>query len=305
MHTDPALRVDAGTVRALSCERLELGEGIRLLADGQVVLVDILAGRLLRLDPGASPEQELTELARLEEPLGAVAPVGPAGSGRWLAAAGTGFALLDTGPGADPRPRWVARPLPATGPGRRMNDAVCDPAGRMWAGSMAYDGTAGAGSLYRIGPDGTVTEVLGDLTVPNGPAFSPDGRTLYLADSARGHIDAFTVDPRHGTLHDRRPFARVDPAQGSPDGMVTDSAGRLWCALWGGAQVRCHAPDGTLLASVPLPARQPTSICLTGRRMLVTTAFFGLTDPGPLDGAVLELACRVSAPPTPAAAWVG
>lgn len=297
-HIPPEL--DAHAVRAVSPERLELGEGLRLLDDGSVVLVDILAGRLLRLDSEADPGRALSEVTRLPEPLGAVAPLREPGSG-WLAAAGTGFAVLSPGQAGE-QPRWLARPADGEGPERRMNDAVCDAQGRMWAGSMAYDNTEGAGGLYRLDADGAVTEVVGGLTIPNGPAFSPDGDTLYLADSAHGRIDIFTVDPHGGTLSDRRPFARFGVGEGSPDGMVTDGHGRLWCAVWGGGEVRCYAPDGRLLAVVPLPARQPTSVCLTGQRLLVTTATVGLTEPGPWDGAVLEIPCVALPVPTPRAA---
>ncbi|MEB8336926.1 SMP-30/gluconolactonase/LRE family protein [Streptomyces endophyticus] len=295
-HEPPTL--DARAVRAVSPDRLELGEGLRLLDDHSVILVDILAGRLLRLDPAAAPEHALTQIARLPEPLGAVAPLPGHG---WLAAAGTGFVLLPAEGARDAEPRWLHRPASGAGPTRRMNDAVCDAAGRMWAGSMAYDNTEGAGSLYRLDPDGTVSEVVAGLTIPNGPAFSPDGTTLYLADSAHGHIDAFTLDRRSGALSERRPFARFTTDEGSPDGMVTDAHGRLWCAVWGAAQVRCYSPDGRLLTAVPLPAAQPTSVCLTGQRLLVTTAAVGLADPGPWDGAVLDIPCTAPPVPTPRA----
>ncbi|MFJ8980488.1 SMP-30/gluconolactonase/LRE family protein [Streptomyces sp. NPDC102282] len=284
-----------GRFRPMTEDRLELGEGPRLLADGTVVLVDILAGRLLRAP--AEGHRPLEEMARLDEPLGAVAPLaggktGEAGRTGWLAAAGTGFVVLD---GSGKFVRRVGGPE-GTGPGIRMNDAVCDQAGRMWAGTMAYDGTPGAGALHLLDTDGSMRTVLRDLAIPNGPAFSPDGRTMYLADSAVGTVDAFTVDPADATLSDRRPIFQVDPAEGSPDGMTVDNEGRLWSAIWGAGQIRCYAPDGTLLLAVPVPAGQPSSICLTGEHIVVTTAAIGLEVPGPLDGAVLEARCDAIAP---------
>ncbi|MFC9947975.1 SMP-30/gluconolactonase/LRE family protein [Streptomyces pratensis] len=284
-----------GPFRPMTEDRLELGEGPRLLADGTVVLVDILAGRLLRAP--AEGLQSLEELARLDEPLGAVAPLGGGDAGipgrtGWLAAAGTAFVVLDSS-------GQVVRRLGGpddTGPGLRMNDAVCDQAGRMWAGTMAYDGTPGAGGLHLLDTDGSVRTVLRDLTIPNGPAFSPDGRTMYLADSAMGTVDAFTVDPAYATLSDHRPVFQVDPAEGSPDGMTVDAEGRLWSAIWGAGQIRCYAPDGALLLAVPVPAVQPSSICLTGEHIVVTTAAVGLEKPGSLDGAVLVARCDATAP---------
>lgn len=205
-------------------DRLELGEGARVLADGSVVIVDILSGRLLQVPHAGGP---LVELARIDEPLGAAAPL-TGRPGRWLAAAGTGFATFTAGspdggggrPGT--RPEWIARPAEGKGPRRRMNDAVCDPSGRMWAGSMAYDATEGAGSLYRLDRDGTVTEVVDGLTVPNGPAFDATGTRMFLADTARGIIDVFDIDPATGALGGRRPFTRVPAEDGQPDGMAVE-----------------------------------------------------------------------------------
>ncbi|MFE7077750.1 SMP-30/gluconolactonase/LRE family protein [Streptomyces sp. NPDC057620] len=287
---------EAGTVfTSMATDRLELGEGVRLLGDGRIVLVDILTGRLFTLptDPGTP----LTLLAQLDEPLGAVAPL-DTGKG-FLAAAGTGFTRL-TEYGA-PRSRM---PLPdlVGSPPRRMNDAVCDPRGRMWAGSMAYDATPGAGALHRLERDGTTVTVLRDLNVPNGPAFSPDGTTMFLADSALGTVDSYRVDPSTGALSGRRRTFSLAPGSGSPDGMTVDDEGRLWSAVWGAGEIRCYSPDGRLLLTVGVPASQPTSVCLTGTELIVTTARYGLDRPGPLDGAVLATSCDVTAPPVAAAA---
>jgi sugar lactone lactonase YvrE len=138
-------------------EPCELGEGIRLV-DAGPVMVDILAGRLLTVEPRA-------ELLALDVPLGAVAPR----AGGWIAAAGTGIALLE--PGAPPS--WLARPEQDAPTRMRMNDGVADPHGRFWAGSMAYDATPGAGSLYRVDPDRSVHRALPGLTIPNGPRSTP------------------------------------------------------------------------------------------------------------------------------------
>lgn len=289
---------DVGTFTPAARDRLQLGEGPRLLADGSVVLVDILTGRLLRLP--ADPAGALAELAHLPDPLGAVAPLpssGPGPSG-WVAATGTAFAVL----AADGQ---VVRsvPLPGLAGGeRRMNDAACDPAGRMWAGTMAYDATPGAGALHLLDVDGSPTTVLDGLTIPNGPVFSADGRTLYLADSALGTVEAFTVDPGTARLSARRLLFRVDPGEGGPDGMTVDAYGCVWSAIWGAGQVRRYAPDGRLLQVVNVPAVQPSSVCLTGRQLVVTTASLGLDRPGEWDGAVLRAACAVSAPPAASAA---
>jgi sugar lactone lactonase YvrE len=289
--------IDVGDFRPVTDDRLQLGEGARRLEDGTVVVVDILTGRLLRLpaepEPEAEPGGTAECLARLPGPLGAVAPLAaPDGRAGWLAATGMEFAVL--APDGTPVRRF---PLPPrTGGEQRMNDAVCDPAGRMWAGTMAYDGTPGAGALHLLDLDGSVSTVLEGLGIPNGPVLSPDGSTLYLADSAAGTVEAFAVDPATARLSGRRLLFRVDPGEGSPDGMTVDTDGCLWSAIWGAGQVRRYAPDGRLLQTVRVPAAQPSSVCLTGGHLVVTTASVGLADPAPWDGAVLRAGCRAPAP---------
>ncbi|QXE33278.1 SMP-30/gluconolactonase/LRE family protein [Streptomyces sp. GMY02] len=272
-------------------DRLELGEGIRSV-DGGVVLVDILSGRLL-----AGPDDRtgpLRTLARLPVPLGAVAPV-EGRPGEWIAAAGTGICLI----GPDGRTDWLARPEDGAGRATRMNDASADPQGRFWAGSMAYDASEGAGSLYRVDRDGTVVRALDGLTVPNGPAFSADGTLMYLADSARGIIRRYEVAPATGTLGPADTFAVL--GEGSPDGMTVDAEGGLWTAVWGTGTVHHYGPDGTLDHQLRLPAVQPAGVCLHGDTLLITSARHGLSEPGPLDGAVFGV--RVGVPGLPAAAY--
>jgi len=279
-------------LRPVRPDRLELGEGIRWTADGRLVLVDILAGRLLTApdDPGAP----LQELARLPVPLGAVALVANR-PGTWIAAAGTGVCLLAPGGST----RWLARPEADAPLPMRMNDAAADPSGRFWAGSMAYGADEGAGSLYRVDHDGTVTRVLDGITVPNGPAFTADGATMYLADSARGVVRRHPVDPATGALGAAEPFVSV--ADGSPDGMTVDLEGAVWVAVWGTGTVRRYLPDGRLDRTLRLPASQPAGVCLRGDVLHVTTARVGLTAPGPHDGALFT--ARVEVPGAPAAAY--
>lgn len=252
-----------------------LAEGARWVG-GRLVYVDILDGSLYELGPSGP-----NRLVHLDVPLGAVAPV--AGGG-WIVAAGPGIARLSV----DGALTWLDRREPPTS---RMNDGVCDPQGRFWAGSMAYDEASAAGSLYRVDGSG-VTRVLDGLTIVNGPAFSADGAVMYVADTAAGVI--YRCDGDGG---DRRTFVEIPPAEGLPDGMTVDDAGRLWVALWGGSAVRCYNADGTVARHVDVPAPQPTSVCLAEGTLYVTTAATGLTDPGPASGAVLAVEVDATAPP--------
>jgi sugar lactone lactonase YvrE len=278
-----------GEPRPVSVESAELGEGARWdAAAGELLWVDIVGGVLRRAVEDGAGLRTVAEV-RLAEPLGAVAPV--AGGG-WLLAAGRGFrhlaadggltALLDTEPA-----------------GVRMNDAACDPQGRFWAGSMAQDKAPGRGRLLRCDPDGTVTVVLPAATIANGLGWSPDGGTLYHADSGPGVVTAYPVDPSTGALGPGRELVRPDG--GVPDGLTVDDEGALWVAVNGAGEVRRYSPAGAPLAAVRVPVAQVTSVAIggaTGRRLFVTTAREGLADPEPDAGRVFAVDdVGVSAPP--------
>ncbi|WP_308406669.1 SMP-30/gluconolactonase/LRE family protein [Streptomyces sp. AC555_RSS877] len=170
---------------------------------------------------------------------------------------------------------------------------------------MPYDGTPGAGSLYRTDPDGTVERVLDGLTIVNGPVFNSDGTALYLADSAAGTIHRWRVDPATGDLTGHEIFARFSGDEGSPDGMTVDDEDCLWVAVWGGGAVRRYRPDGRLLRTLTVPAPQPTSVCLhpSEPRLLITTARHGLRRPTAASGAVISVHVPARAPE--ARSWGG
>ena len=265
-------------------DRLELGEGGRWVGD-RVVVVDIPTGRLLGADP-ARPGP-LRKLAKLDVTLGAVAPLAGTDDA-WIAACGTGIAVLRAGG----RLEWLGRPEDGKEVKMRMNDACADPAGRFWAGSMAFDFTPDAGSLYRVDSDGTVERVLDGVTISNGPAFDADGTTMYFTDTARGRIDRFHVDPKTGVLSNRTLFVQMKPGREGPDGMAVDDEDHVWVAVWGASEVRRYRPDGSLAETVRVPTRQPSSVCLVGReqpRMFVTSAATGLDASDELAGAVFAM----------------
>ena len=161
-----------------------------------------------------------------------------------------------------------------------MNDGKCDPQGRLWAGSMAYDARPGAGALYRLDGDLTVHEIVQAVTISNGLAWTPDGTTMYYIDTPTGRVDAFDADPATGAITGRRPWVGIPEAAGGPDGMTIDDEGCLWVALWGGSAVHRYAPDGRLDTVVSLPCRQVTSCAFGGAgldELYITSSSLGLS----------------------------
>jgi xylono-1,5-lactonase len=160
----------------------------------------------------------------------------------------------------------------------RTNDAAVDAKGRLWFGTMDSSERAPSGAVHVF--DGrSVQTVGGACTITNGPAISPDGRTLYHVDTLAGKIWRFDISTREA-LTDGTLFAGIDPSDGHPDGVTVDCEGCVWVALWGGWAVRRYAPDGQLLASVSLPCANVTKIAFGGpdlRTAYVTTARTGLS----------------------------
>ncbi|MBA3453258.1 MAG: SMP-30/gluconolactonase/LRE family protein [Deltaproteobacteria bacterium] len=233
-----------------------------------------------------------------DQPVCAVVP--RAGGGLALAL-GDGF-WLQAADGSMRRVYGIAQPEPPLGP-VRMNDGKCDPAGRFWAGSMAYDGRPGAGCLYCLDIDGQVTEILRDVSVSNGLAWTQDGRTMYYIDSALQRVDAFDADPASGAIGNRRPAVPVPTASGIPDGMTLDDDGALWVAMWGGGGVHRYTPDGRLDTIVGVPCANATSCAFGGSDLgdlYITTSPHGLSDADrasqPLAGRLFRFRPGVTGP---------
>lgn len=189
-------------------------------------------------------------------------------------------------------------------PDNRMNDGKCDRAGRFWCSSMNPESGIAEGSLYRLGPNLDCTRLFDGLFTPNGPTWSPDGRTFYLADTRQGLIFAFDCDPATGRLGERWIFADLGALPGGPDGAAIDAEGFLWSAQFGGGCLIRYAPDGVIDRVVQLPVSRPASVAFGGedyRRLYVTTASRGMTmaqlDAEPLAGRVLTMDVGVAGLP--------
>jgi sugar lactone lactonase YvrE len=158
-----------------------------------------------------------------------------------------------------------------------MNDGGCDPDGRFYCGSMAYDERPGAAALHRLDPDGSVATVLEGVTISNGLEWSPDGTRAFYVDTPTREISVFAYDRERG-LHDRRPFARVEDAH--PDGLTVDAEGGVWVALYDGGGVLRFDAAGRLDARVDVGPGRVTACTFGGDaldRLFVTTSREGLS----------------------------
>lgn len=155
------------------------------------------------------------------------------------------------------------------------NDVCVAPDGRLLVTTADRRETEPTGGLYTLGNGGDWCRFEGGLTVGNGPAIAPDGRTLYFVDSPKGVIYACRFNRDPFSIEHRRVFARVPESEGHPDGLAVDSEGCLWSARWGGGAIVRYSPIGKILEQVAVPARYVTSCAFGGdglRTLFITTA---------------------------------
>ncbi len=171
--------------------------------------------------------------------------------------------------------------------GLRLNDAKADAEGRIYFGTMDDAEDQALGQFHALATDGTITQIDAGYTVANGPAISPDGRTLYHTDSAARTIFAFGRAP-DGRLSDKRVHIRFTDEDGYPDGMTCDADGGLWVCHWDGGRVTRFLPDGERDRALHLPVSRVTSCTFAGAaldRLAITTAAYQRDDE-PLAGAL-------------------
>lgn len=251
--------------------KADLGEGpVWDAANRRLIWVDIMTARVNAFAPASGHTQSWAT----GEPVGAAVL---RASGGFLLAVQSGFAALDEETGA----LTALAGYEGASPDVRMNDGKCDPAGRFYAGTMAFDMRPGAGALYRLDPGGAVSTVVPGVAISNGLDWTPSGDAMYYIDSPTARIDLFDYDAATGALSGRRPFVQIEEGAGWPDGMTVDADGNVWVALWGGSAVRCYSPAGKLEGVVRVPALQSSSCAFGGDGLgdlYITSARTGLPD---------------------------
>ena len=153
----------------------------------------------------------------------------------------------------------------------RFNDGKADRQGRFWAGSIQknFDPEAtGQATYYRYEAGAVIPGIFG-ITVPNGTAFSPDGRTMYHSESMQRVIYSLDYDPDTGVASGQRVFARMPDGFGIPDGATVDTEGGFWTAVPFGqtGKVARFTPDGRLDVHFDVPVLVPTMVAFGGSDM--------------------------------------
>jgi sugar lactone lactonase YvrE len=221
--------------------------------------------------------------------------------GQWIAAMETGVACLTPQDDDSVSSEWIAR-VAHPQSGMRFNDGRCDRQGRFRAGTMVADMSLAAtsGSLYALdiaapGGTGTLRGLEAGYITPNGMAFSPDGRTMYLSDShpERQTVWAFDYDTETGTPYDGRVFIDFKPLPGRPDGAAVDADGGYWICGNDAGLVHRFTPAGKLDRSLPVPVKKP-AMCTFGGAGLDTLFVTSIRPAGdltdqPLAGGVFAL----------------
>lgn len=188
----------------------------------------------------------------------------------------------------DGAPATLTRLASITHPksGMRFNDGRCDRQGRLWVSTFVMDTALGqaAGEWFRFTPSsGLAPSGMDGFVIPNGSAFSPDGKRFYCADSHRDvrMLWAFDFDTDAGALSNRQPFADLRHVVGRPDGAAMDTDGCYWvCGIDEGCIMR-FTPAGVMDQKILIPMKKPTMCSFggdDGRTMLVTSLCRGEAD---------------------------
>ena len=205
------------------------GEG-PLWHGNRLLYVDIEAHKILSFDP-VTGKETIWDVGQR------VGTVVPRASGGLVWAGDDGFFFMDETTG-------VSTPIadPELGiADNRFNDGKCDPAGRLWAGTICLTKRAEA-SLYCLHTDLSVERKFGPVTNSNGIVWSADARTMYYIDTPSKKIRAFDFDNATSAIRSERVLWDTSADASSPDGMTIDSEGRLWIAFCHGGKVVCFNP---------------------------------------------------------------
>ena len=179
----------------------------------------------------------------------------------------------------------------------RFNDGKCDPSGRLWVGTMSNQMESKKGSLYVVNSSGKANKKIGNLTIPNGIAWSLDSKIMYHIDTPARAISLYKFDNMKGSIIKKQTTINIPKEFGFPDGMTIDSSGMLWVAMWNGYSVICCDPKtGKILSKVEVPAPNVTSCAFGGKNLeilYITSSRYSLDENekklNPLSGSLFRV----------------
>jgi len=248
----------AELVANLACE---IGEGPVWHPDRERLFwVDIPNGILYSYDPSADAYETV-----LNDTIVSGATIQSDGS---LLLFGTG-GVVYRWDGAEPTPIVTLDSATDT----RFNDVIADPKGRVFCGTMPTDDRLGA--LYRLDRDGTFTQVVDEVNIPNGMAFSSDRETFYFTVSDENAIYEYDYNIETGTITNCSKFVDTSDETGVPDGLTIDEGGDLWSARWGGSAIIRYSPAGVERERVEIPVEKVSCAAFGGpssKNLYITTA---------------------------------
>ncbi|HET8913124.1 MAG TPA: SMP-30/gluconolactonase/LRE family protein [Ktedonobacteraceae bacterium] len=250
-----------------------LGEGACWNPDEQrIYWVDIYENKINRLDP-ASGNVETFDVGTQ------VGVLRFRASGGLVMGTKKGLAFWDEQQGL----QVIVNPEPDK-PYNRFNDGAIDGKGRFWANTMCdptEKSSKPEGSLYRLDPDLSLHVMDTNLWLPNGIGWSPDQKTMYMANSTEHVIYAYDFDLESGTVSNRRDFIHTPENEGVPDGLTIDSDGYLWSARWSQGKISCFDPRGKLNHEIYVPSPNTSSTSFGGKflnELYITSAHKELSD---------------------------
>jgi L-arabinonolactonase len=255
------------------------------VSEGALYWIDVIAQRIYRL---ALARRQCTQWMMPE----AIGSIAFRHGGGLVAGMRSGIYALDIDSGR----REALFELGSDAPGLRFNDGKCDRAGRFWSGTMDDRSFAPVGKLYRLDAPGQCTVADAGFIIVNGIAWSPDNRSMYVADTRRDVVYSYDFDMATGAIGGKRPWISTEKIAGRVDGATVAQDGTYWCAHVRGGEVAQYDPDGRLIQTIALPVKYPLMCSFGGPNMdiLFVTTGRALATPEelmaqPLSGSVFAI----------------
>jgi sugar lactone lactonase YvrE len=255
------------TATQISDAVLEHGEGPVWFSEfGALRCVDMLAGDVIGFADGTITRNHVGTIAAI---------LRPRATGGAVIALEDSIVVVDGDPAVDTALQHRTRLF--SDPAIRLNEGGCDPSGRLLCGTMAYDETTGAGTMYRVSADFGLEVLRSGVSISNGLAFTADGDTCYYNDTPTGIVEI--VDDPNGEFRRGRALADLHAESGGPDGLCIDEDGTVWVALYGGGAVLGISAHGGIIDRIALPVSNVTACTFGGddlSTLYITTSAQGI-----------------------------